>query len=709
MSRRFSCLALAVITAWSTYAWAQPHSGFRVASINVRNINSADTGEYTWANREEGVLASIRSNDPDVFGVQEASSPIILNALSEEFTDYNSWRPDGGSPKMIFYKPEVFEPLNPPQQGNHRFTNPYPESEDCYSNANGRTAGWIKLRDKQTQSVYLFVNIHVAHAAACWLARNSAAEELHELFAEELDVGETLVIFGDFNTDSQRAGVSDEDQMIQILETPQPGYALKRSARWSGNTTAATMTYNSSWKSPSTNYSRLDYIMVSSHTATTYRQATDSRTILDLLGSGPDFSPSDHFLIRAEIRTAPFVRDGVETPLEVGERQEFAFGDVNNDGAQDLVAWSTTSDSIALHIAAIGSTFSQPAQMSDVPVGEHQLADLTGDGCADLITIPSLGALQFQPSVCDGSFGEPQELPLEQVRGHVWSFREFNDDECADAVVWQQAQDGKTVVSIGRCDGTFDAPIVSSDAGVSNNPITTIGFADVNADGIADKLFWDLDQFSGRTQVYLGDGAGDFAFHHEQGGGSSRSTETRMFYGDVDGDGMAEKAFWRPNYREGYIQLYPGDNGLSSHPMFVNSGVSTHEDNVYALADINGDGSADLVRWLKGASPVLEVFNGFIATRDPVTPLASGVSGADTPDTPDMGTEADMGTDLGSIPDGSDMEEDGERTHITATEGCSSAPSRLPANPPLLVVILGGVLFRLPRGDGKRGNLPDRL
>ncbi|MFY0533841.1 endonuclease/exonuclease/phosphatase family protein [Nannocystis pusilla] len=301
-----SCLALLLAGAASSAAASEPlHEPFRVMTYNVRQVNAADTGAYTWENRSPGVIAVIADNDPDIFGVQESSSKVIQDDLVAAFdAAYDRFQPTNGSPKTIFFRRGRFERLvMPPEdgQGNISIPNPYPEDHACFDNANGRTAAWVKLRDLVSGRGYLIVNAHVAHGSACYQARNLAADALHALIAAQSD-GLGVVLFGDLNSDPQTAGASGDDDIVELLEAPQPGYRLARSARHSGDTSADTATFNSAWKAHSNNYSRLDYIFTKIADATTYHQSVDRREV-------DGITPSDHFAVLATIRTAPFGPD----------------------------------------------------------------------------------------------------------------------------------------------------------------------------------------------------------------------------------------------------------------------------------------------------------------------------------------------------------------------------------------------------------------
>src|SRR5690606_6744283 len=142
-------------------------------------------------------------------------------------------------------------------------------------------------------------NMHTAHGANCFLARNRAATALHQLIAARRgDL--SVIVVGALNTDPPRAsGFNDDDQLIPNYESTSPGYLLPRSARDAGDTTEATQTFNAAWKGSSSSFTRLDYIFTSIEDATTYRQSVDQREIGGI-------SPSDHYPVIAWIVQAPF-------------------------------------------------------------------------------------------------------------------------------------------------------------------------------------------------------------------------------------------------------------------------------------------------------------------------------------------------------------------------------------------------------------------
>lgn len=637
-SRRSQSLAFAVVAASSTAAAASDplHEPFRVMTYNVRQVNADDTGIYAWTERSPDVIEVIDAGDPDIFGVQESSSVVIQEDLVDAFdADYDRFQPANGSPKTIFFRRARFERLvSPPEDGEGILAigNPYPEDHACHPNASGRTAAWVKLRDLVSGRAYLVINAHVAHGATCHLARNASAAALHDLIAAQ--AGElTVVLMGDLNSDPQRAtGGSEEDDIVPLLEAEQPAYKLARSARHSGNTNADTATFNSAWKQPSDSYTRLDYIFTSITDATTYWPSVDRREI-------DGISPSDHFAVLATIRTAPFTPKALVDDRGDGEEARLYFADVNGDGAADKLSWNPAlaGDLVRVFLNDGAGAFGEP-QSGAAAAAETSLyfADVDGDACADRIDWdPEVegGRLRISRSQCDGSFAAPVAASdaIDRPAARLY-FARLDADACADRIAWDPTgAGGQTGVALSRCDGDFDAEVVSDDAGTSTNPDAAMGFADVTGDGLADKIVWDPKDYEGRTRVYAGDGDGTFTFTSEHTGGTSGVAASRFYYGDIDGDGHADKIFWRHSFREGHPQLYVGHpDGFDAHPAMVNAGPSTSDANRYFLADLDGSGSLDLIAWDPATSGETRAYLALVhAPEDDEPPLDPTTGGGD--------------------------------------------------------------------------------
>jgi hypothetical protein len=76
---------------------------------------------------------------------------------------------------------------------------------------------------------------------------------------------------------------------------------------------------------------------------------------------------------------------------------------------------------------------------------------------------------------------------------------------------------------------------------------TWLYFADVTGEGCADKIYWNPTFDLGRARVYVSNCDGTFTFLTAHTGGTSVVPETRLYFADVNGDGRADKLFWRPD------------------------------------------------------------------------------------------------------------------------------------------------------------------
>lgn len=651
-------------------------------TYNVRQVNADDTGAYAWAKRSPKVIELIADQAPDLFGVQESSAAVIQDDLAAAFdADYDRFQPKNGSPKTIFFRRDRFARLvDPPADGEGIISieNPYAENDACFPNASGRTAAWLKLRDLKSGRGYIIVNAHVAHGGDCWLARNAAAASLHGLLAAQAgDLG--IVLFGDLNSDPQRAGADKNDDIVPLLEAPQATYTLARSARHTGTTDDATYTFNSSWKAPSTSYTRLDYIFTRIADATTHHQSVDRR----LIGG---ISPSDHFAVLATIRQAPFTPDPRIDDRGDAPGSSLAFADVTGDRAADKITWDGDGPVRVYPANGLGD-FGEPA--IGAPADKNlYFADIDGDGCADRISRdPAIddGALGFARALCDGSFA-PAVPTGDAVAGEAprLLFARIDGDACLDRMVWDPGADGgQTRVALSACDGSFAAEVVSDDDGVSTNTSAAVGLADVTGDGLADKLMWDPAANSGRTRVFTGDGDGTFTFLVEHTGGTSGVATSRFFYADVDADGHADKMFWRDNFREGRPQLYLGQaDGFDGDPMMVNAGPSSSPDNRYFLADIDASGSDDLIAWNAGDGGATRAYLALAHAPAPVDPTTGGEassSGGEDPTTGEAATTGDATTTAAPLTTGDTPTTSAEPPEATGGATSSGTTSDGPA------------------------------
>lgn len=200
--------------------------------------------------------------------------------------------------------------------------------------------------------------------------------------------------------------------------------------------------------------------------------------------------------------------------------EPIAVADVNGDGRDDLV--SARNGTVFVHPGSAAGTFGSSAASFNGTfdsarfdgVGHFALdvADVTGDGRADLVTLHSSGTGYVYPGKADGTFA-----------GGVESFA----GTMANALI----------------DGTGFEPV---------------GLGDVNGDGRADLVTLNTD---GTAYVYPGTATGKFASRVASFAGTM---PTSLFDGtgfeavaalDVTGDGLADLVTIHPS---GVVYVYPG-------------------------------------------------------------------------------------------------------------------------------------------------------
>ncbi len=580
------------------------HLSFRVMTYNVRG--PLDTGAHAWRNRRAAVVQRILDNAPDIVGVQEAQvasgEDLPADLIAGLQSVYGYYRPSGSSPKLIFYKKTRFTRF---AQGKAALPNPYAAGHLCATRAAGKHLAWAKLRDRLTGREYFVGNTHFAWSSACGEGRRVQAVEVKAVIGAQAGAL-PVVLLGDFNVDDQRSG----ETAIEVLESE--GRALFRTARHDGATSPDHATFNARWNGSGTNTARLDYIFHSG------RALTSSAPTIDRWPGTDTGTPSDHFPVLATLREAVFEPGStlVQVPDGENEGARLYFADVDGDGCADQLSWSSTFDGGQTWWArsSCTGTFSAPQKMTGATSGVAStrffFADLTGDGCAEKISwrpTYDAGNLRFYRGRCDGTFDAVETLPglASASEATHFFFARVSGSRCADLVRWNaQENGGRLSVFSAACQGQVAFGAERSAAGGAQPQVgTALFFADVDGDGRDDAIAWHPQVSGGQTRVFKADGAGTFSALFTHTAGSSGVASTRFFFADFTGDGYADKYFWRPGFRNGRGQLYPGTgSGFAGSPLMDNTGWSQSERTAFLFADTDGDGRADKTYWNPGAN-----------------------------------------------------------------------------------------------------------
>ena len=288
-------------------------------------------------------------------------------------------------------------------------------------------------------------------------------------------------------------------------------------------------------------------------------------------------------------------------------------GDVNGDGLADVVTLARGNAWVYLGSASGVLTAVPPAFAGTMDSGlwddeghlAIDVADVNGDGFADLVTAHSDGNAYVYPGALAGSF-----------RGAVASFHgtylgyqpiavaDVNGDGFADLV---SHKDGSVVVHPGRADASFGGA-VSSFAGTYDSGATdgighhAVDVADVDGDGRADLVSIS----SGNGYVYRGQASGAFGSSAVSFAGTYRLGLTGgdgfepVGVADVDGDGRADLVSAHTDgnayvHRATAAGTFAGrtDSFHNTLPTTLFGAGTGYE--VIAALDVTGDGRADLV------------------------------------------------------------------------------------------------------------------
>jgi len=281
--------------------------------------------------------------------------------------------------------------------------------------------------------------------------------------------------------------------------------------------------------------------------------------------------------------------------------------DFNGDGRSDVLAYvepfvtaNASPWGVTLTLGNANGTYGTPKLIASFPAnttGYVAAGDFNGDEKIDFAVALSSRSIHVYLNNGDGTFRAA--AGLDSTGGSPVSFLagKITNDTHTDLILGLQANDGSGLLYVfaGNGDGTFAA---RKETSVGQNLPSTMTLGDANRDGKQDVAFSDLLK---RYQVILGRGDGTFIVKPAVTLNTSGNFGAVMLT-DYNGDGIPDLIVANKGIPSGYVGTGEirslivlsgyGDGTFNNAFASVDAGNSGWG---LALADMNGDGRADLL------------------------------------------------------------------------------------------------------------------
>lgn len=323
--------------------------------------------------------------------------------------------------------------------------------------------------------------------------------------------------------------------------------------------------------------------------------------------------PSDHWPVMATFVPAIFGTPNSDIHgTSASNQTSFYFADVDGDGKDDKIYWNPTFENgqPRVFLSNGNGTFTYAGDhipsASTLMSTKFYFADVNGDSKSDMITWnPTLNAghTHIYLATAAGSFSSTViDNPggISTSSSTIFYFADLNGDGMDDKIYWNPGNfSGQTVAYLATGNGDFATAVISGTPGSSTSTPTSFYFADVNGDSKADKIMWSPSLNSGKTTVYLSNGDGTFTESSlfSNSGATGLASTTKFFFSDINGDGRADKIYWNPANFSGQLKVYFSDGSKFNGPYYSLRGTSESTATQFYFNDINGDNRADQIRW----------------------------------------------------------------------------------------------------------------
>lgn len=287
-------------------------------------------------------------------------------------------------------------------------------------------------------------------------------------------------------------------------------------------------------------------------------------------------------------------------------------GDFNGDGKKDvaLMVGQSVGDATVFSFSVLignGDGTFKTAALTGIPGNDDEaqilVGDVNGDGKDDIIVGHSAGGVNDNSSFNvfisngDGTFTAGNNYNITDNPLIGGTLADVNGDGKLDVVVVDQNAPGNVWTLLGNGDGTFQtAASVAMTGPAGSNTI----LADLNGDGLLDIADFDYD--SSQLTVFLATSASAYAQPASYDTPNDVNEACSLTAGDLNGDGKPELV--AANCKQNNLTVYVnnGSGAFATGVYYASALSSTDSSNsadVYpqavTIADVNGDGKADLV------------------------------------------------------------------------------------------------------------------
>ena len=191
-------------------------------SFNIRFDTSKD-GENAWPNRKEMVGQWVKSESPDVIGLQEALRHQIddIKKVATAYSEYGVGRDDGksrGEHCTILYLKKRFS-LDKSDCGTFWFSDtPEKIASKSWGNEIPRICTWARFIEMKTDKGFYVYNVHYDHRSQP--SRLGASELIIQRISKRKRSNEPIILMGDFNASENNPAIKIfKDEPLNLVDT----------------------------------------------------------------------------------------------------------------------------------------------------------------------------------------------------------------------------------------------------------------------------------------------------------------------------------------------------------------------------------------------------------------------------------------------------------------------------------------------------------